>query len=253
MTSSPASAAASSGACAVTPQSTVTATAAPSRLQLEQGRRVGAVALALPVGNIDDDARADALRKSAAAAPPRWRRRRRNRRRWRWSRRVDDRLLQARDARAHVLQMQRIGQEIPQRRREKALGACSRPTPRRARIRPMISGRSRRCASARPSTVVAAALAPAPAQQRTLDAEKCPMAPRRPSPHLRYGLAVEIVRRLDQAHRAALGAHHHRMGDGAAGETPHALQHGAVGHAGGGEHHLALGEIEQPVFAVRDR
>ena len=34
----------------------------------------------------------------------------------------------------------------------------------------------------------------------------------------------------------------HGIGDGAAGYAPHALQHGAAGNAGGGEHDVALGQ-----------
>src|SRR5262249_12918652 len=63
-------------------------------------------------------------------------------------------------------------------------------------------------------------------------------------------LALEVVLRLDDAHRAGLRAHDHRMGSGAGAEPAHAPQHGAVGDAGGGEHHLALGHVEDTVFAI---
>src|SRR5690348_3156376 len=59
---------------------------------------------------------------------------------------------------------------------------------------------------------------------------------------------MEIVLRLDDADGSRLRAHHHRMGDRAAGEAPHPLQHGPPGDAGGGEHDVTLGEIEEPVL-----
>src|SRR5262249_40636193 len=40
------------------------------------------------------------------------------------------------------------------------------------------------------------------------------------------------------------------MGDRAAGKSAHALEHGAAGDAGGGEHDIAVGKVEKPVFAA---
>src|SRR5262245_23550731 len=65
------------------------------------------------------------------------------------------------------------------------------------------------------------------------------------------GLAREVVRGLDQADGPGLGAHDDRMRGGTVLEPAHAAQHRAVGDAGGGKHHVALGHIEQVVFAAQ--
>src|SRR5581483_2349891 len=62
--------------------------------------------------------------------------------------------------------------------------------------------------------------------------------------------AVEIVLCLDDSHRPGFRAHHHRVGDRAAREAPHPLEHSAAGDARSGEHDIALGKIEEPVFAA---
>src|SRR5436190_4430254 len=63
-------------------------------------------------------------------------------------------------------------------------------------------------------------------------------------------LAGEVVLGVDHAHRAGLRAHHDRVRVGAAGEAAHAAQHRAVGDAGRGEHHVALGELVHRVLAL---
>src|SRR5262249_52024047 len=63
------------------------------------------------------------------------------------------------------------------------------------------------------------------------------------------GLAFEVVVRLDDAHRSRLRAHDDRVRGGAAGRASDAAEHGAVGDAGGGEHHVAMRQVEHVVFA----
>src|SRR6185503_11858408 len=59
------------------------------------------------------------------------------------------------------------------------------------------------------------------------------------------------VARLDPAHRAGGGPHHHAFGGDEVAMPVHAAQHGAVGDAGGGKHHIARHQIQQTVFAVQ--
>ena len=83
-------------------------------LELQQRRRVRAVAFALPVGDIERRLRRRPRRRSAAAAPPRSRRRRRNRRRRRSSRWPRIARTRRSTARSMSLQMRRIGQLVAQ-------------------------------------------------------------------------------------------------------------------------------------------
>src|SRR6185312_7841168 len=153
--------------------------------------------------------------------------------------------------------------------------AASAPTPRAASSRPTISG-SRSCwAKARParssparwrqrrphserSTPRKAGDPSDMAQDRRasrvasmiLSSRACRWAAGRLMIVIVVGLALEIVLRLDEAHRAGLGAHHYGMSDCARGEAAHALQHGPAGDAGRREHDVALGQVEQVVFAI---
>src|SRR3546814_14410035 len=64
------------------------------------------------------------------------------------------------------------------------------------------------------------------------------------------GLRLRADHRLDAADGAGLRAHHHRLHAMAAGHPLDALQQAAVGHARGGEDHVAGATVGQAVFAV---
>src|SRR5690606_7302049 len=107
--------------------------------------------------------------------------------------------------------------------------------PRAASKRPTISGSPCACAMANPSRP-----SPAPSIQRRPENDRSTPNRTRSAAgtfmslfvdRIEPGLAVEIVRRLDIAHGAGLGAHDQRMGRCAVTEAPNALKHRAVGDA----------------------
>src|SRR5579883_1215815 len=63
-------------------------------------------------------------------------------------------------------------------------------------------------------------------------------------------LVLEAMMRFDIAHGRGFGPHDQGVGDGAAGETPYAFEHGAGGDAGGGEHDVAAREIQERVLPI---
>src|SRR5882672_2272481 len=61
---------------------------------------------------------------------------------------------------------------------------------------------------------------------------------------------LAAVARLDPAHGSGCGAHDHALRRHKIASDFHALEHRAVGHAGGGKHHISGGQVHQRVFAV---
>src|SRR5258708_7102898 len=64
---------------------------------------------------------------------------------------------------------------------------------------------------------------------------------------------VAAVARLDPAHRARRGPHHHAFGGDEIAMAVNAAQHRTVGDAGGREHYIARDQVQQTVFAVQVR
>ncbi len=167
MTSSPAASAAASGANAVMPQSTVTTTLCALVLEGDERRRVRPIALALPVRDIDDDARAGRLEEAAE-----------QRRR---CRAIDivvaehgDRLAplerfdKARHGLVHVEEVRGIGQLVLEARLEEALGRVGTYAAARQKTADKL-GTGNALRDREPRALVARALAPQAPRERALD------------------------------------------------------------------------------------
>src|SRR6185312_8412867 len=61
---------------------------------------------------------------------------------------------------------------------------------------------------------------------------------------------VERMAHLDPAHRARCRTHHDGIRRHIGGVDVHAFEHGTIGHARGGEHHIARSEVGEAVFAI---
>ena len=139
-------------------------------LELQQRRRVGTVTLLAAIGNIDADIAADAAEEAQ------------QQRRRRGAVDVvvaehDDALTRAHRAHqprhggVHVLEMQRIGQELAQRRVEKIRHALEIDVARRQQPRHGV-GQTMALGDGQRPALVAEPRRPAPAGQRLLDAEE---------------------------------------------------------------------------------
>src|SRR6186713_213224 len=65
------------------------------------------------------------------------------------------------------------------------------------------------------------------------------------------GLATKVVVSFDHADGAALRTHHDRVSDRTTREAADAAQQITGGDTGGGEHHVAFGEVVQLVLTVQ--
>ena len=148
----------------------------------------------------------------------------------------------ARDRLVHVLQHRRIGQKVLQLGRQ-IVGGLGQADARAAPAAAPAPAKSR-----------AAARAPA-AHPPLAAASACPRRSARrqrpPAPLLSRLRDRAAVARLDPAHRAGGRAHDHAFGGDEIAVPVHAAQHGAVGDAGGGEHHVARGQFISVYLRLR--